>query len=280
MNFIKKIVKEWLLPFKVYLLLLAVRDGIRRRLSEHKELLETNVRIKNRHKGQRCFILGTGSSVKKQDLKLLVGENVISLSNSFVHPDYGLVKPQYHVLPPLIKDHPMFDKSEFVSWLKIMEKQTLEAEMFFHVGDKNLIDEAGLFKNRTIHWNEYCSWDPSQNVKEIDLAMIPAIWSVSEYAICVAIYLGFEEIYLLGIDHDWFNGPLIHFYEEKEHVIQPRKEQYAFVDSEFQMRRFVRIFQKYKYLYNLHGKIFNANADPRSYVDVFPRVAFLELMKR
>ncbi|MBI5643010.1 MAG: hypothetical protein HY954_06015 [Deltaproteobacteria bacterium] len=276
----REFIKNWVLPPGVSrtmgLLLLSLRGKPpeeRARLEENRVILAKNEALRDRHKGQRCFILGAGSSIKKQDLKKLKGETVISVSNTFVHPDYPLFRPRYHVLPSIF-GHTMHSTDKFVKWLKEMEQKTFDAEMFFHYGDKGPIETHGLFRNRTVHWIEYCAWDGSPNTP-LDLSNVPTIWSVSELAITAALFMGFEKIYLLGMDHDWFNGPLVYFYDEKkEHAMKPDKESLAFADSEFQMRRHADIFKKYKYLYGLKKNIYNANADPNTYLDVFPRVSY------
>ena len=250
----------------------------KKRLEENKTLLAKNNELRDRHRGERCFILGAGSSIKKQDLKKLKGEVVISVSNTFVHPDYPIFRPRYHVLPPIVT-HSMYEAEKIVKWLKEMEEKTLDAEMFFHTGDRGLIEENGLFKDRSIYWVEYATWDGSADTP-IDLSKVPLLWSVSELAITVALFMGFESVYLLGFDHDWFNGPLVYFYDEKkEHAMQPDKDKLAFADSEFQMRRHAEIFKKYKYLYGISKNIYNANADPESYVDVFPKVDYHSLFR-
>ena len=92
------------------------------------------------------------------------------------------------------------------------------------------------------------------------------------------MYLGFENIYLLGIDHDWFNGPLRYFYDPNtQHKMKPDAERISFADAEFQMRRHAIIFKKYKYLYALKENIYNANANPDHYLDVFPKVDYESL---
>jgi hypothetical protein len=94
-------------------------------------------------------------------------------------------------------------------------------------------------------------------------------------AITVAVYLGFDRIFLVGIDHDWFNGVLVYFYDHaKEHTLCPDQSDLSFADSEFQMRRHADIFRKYKYLNSFRKNIYNANANPRHYMDVFPKVDF------
>jgi hypothetical protein len=95
----------------------------------------------------------------------------------------------------------------------------------------------------------------------------------------MAVFLGFKRIYLLGLDHDWFNGVYNYFYDQNtDHKIGSDLSKVAFADSEFQMRRHAFIFKKYKELYKLHGNIFNCNADQNSYVDVFPKMPLQEAL--
>jgi len=35
----------------------------------YKDLVSKNIELKDIHKGKRCFILGSGPSIKKEDLK-------------------------------------------------------------------------------------------------------------------------------------------------------------------------------------------------------------------
>lgn len=280
---IKDFMKKWVLPP-------GVSESVGRLLypnPERKEspveigaLLDNTKKIKDRHKGERCFILGAGSSVKKQDLQKLAGEYVVSVSSTFVHPDCHIFKPAYHVVPPILGGHGGLNPyGKYVEWLREMEIKTLNAEMFFHIGDRGMIENNRLFRNRVIHWIDNCHWDGNYQ-PNIDLAKVPEIWSVSELAITVAIYLGFDKIYLLGFDHDWFKDSHVYFYDLKKELLpQPDKSKLDFVDSEFQMRRHAEIFKKYKYLYSLKKNVFNANADPESYVDVFPKVDFNTLFR-
>lgn len=283
MNRFKQFVRQWLIPSGVRHVLSKIRRSQKPQPAlptllspEEISLLKMNEELKDRHVGSRCFILGAGSSVKEQDISKLEGEFVISVSNTFVHPDFFRIKPRYHVLPSLLKSHGQFQTEEkFVGWLREMEIATGEAEMFMHIGDRAMVERNGLFKNRIIHWVEFAvGWDENFSAP-ITLARVPPIWSVSELALTVAVYLGFDKIYLVGIDHDWFNGVLVYFYDPaKEHSMRPDQSDLSFVDSEFQMRRHAYIFRKYKYLNSIKKNIYNANANPKHYLDVFPKVEY------
>lgn len=250
------------------------RDWLKRPEEERALLLATR-QLENRHSGQRCFILGAGSSISQQDLSKLQGETVISVSNTFVHPLFSTFRPRYHVLPPLVSSHGnLYSADKFVGWLRDMEQKTCDAEMILHVGDRNMVEQNGLFRGRAIHWVEYGSWD-GDFAFPINLAHIPKIWSVSETAVTLAVYMGFNEIYLIGFDHDWFNGKLVYFFDPgSQHAMRPDQANLDFADAEFQMRRHADIFRKYKYLYSINRNIYNANANKRHYLDVFPKVEF------
>lgn len=276
-NKLRYALKTWVLPPAFTQMIKRARDFGNSSLlqsRQDRQLLKQSTSLKDRHTGTRCFILGAGSSIANQDLKKLRDEFVISVSNTFVHPDFPLFHPRYHVTPHILYGHSeWYSENRFVDWLKEMERGTLDAEMFFHIGDRRMIERNGLFKNRTIYWVEYCSWGGEMSTP-INLAKVPHIWSVSELAITIAVYMGFDQIYLLGIDHDWFIGPQIYFYDqEKQHALQPHRINLG-VDSEFQMRRHADIFRKYKYLYSIKKNIYNANANPRHYMDVFPKVDY------
>ncbi|HSH72701.1 MAG TPA: hypothetical protein VK974_06560 [Methylophilaceae bacterium] len=281
---LNKILANWVIPSGYLRLASKVRSGFTKSekiSAESLALLEKNKQLLNRHTGKRCFILGAGSSIAQQDLKKLAGEHVISVSNTFVHKDFSIIKPKYHVLPHLMHGHGrVYPQEKFVDWLSQMHEKTLDAEIVMHLGDKGLVDTNNLFPGRVIHWNEYTQWS-GECQNEIDLAKVPSIWSVSELAITVALYLGYEKIYLLGFDHDWFNGLFVYFYDHNtDHAIKPNKENLDHVDAEFQMRRHAEMFKKYKCLYNMKANIYNANANPQHYLDVFPKVDFYSLFNQ
>lgn len=283
LDILKRILKGWILPANFIKYGARVRFYIQHLTlsAEYKRFLCLTTQLKNRHVGSRCFLLGAGSSISAQDISKLEGEFVISMSNTFVHPDFKKIKPKYHVVPPLMSQHShLHSEADFILWLQDMEKSTGSAEIFFHIGDKGMIDKNFLFKNRIVHWVNYGFRDNDIS-KGFDLRNIPSIWSVSELALFVAVYMGFDSIYTIGIDHDWFIGSMVYFYDpQKDHKLKLTPNDLSFADSEFQMRRHAEIFSKYKQIYRLHNKIFNANSNSNHYLDVFPKVDYDSLFNK
>ncbi len=113
------------------------------------ELL-ANVRFNDIHKGERCFILGSGHSIKEQDLKRLAGEIVITQNHFHAHEHIRIINPAYHVIVP--KYQPMEFDDDWRAWLKSMnERLPQETILFFGKNTKYLVDELGLFKGRAYY---------------------------------------------------------------------------------------------------------------------------------
>ena len=54
---------------------------------KYKEIVKNNVELKDKHKCRRCFLLGSGPSIKDENLKPLKNEIVFALNNFYVHDD-------------------------------------------------------------------------------------------------------------------------------------------------------------------------------------------------
>jgi len=210
---------------------------------------------------------------------MLAGQFSITVSNVFVHPEIGAICPMFHVLPNVFQSHGHFyGEDKFISWFEEMDdKLPLSTIMVLHVLDKAIIKKNNVFSERKCFWYGTTRWN-EDSISKIDPLSLHEVYSVSEIALSVAIYFGFSEINLLGFDHDWFNGPMVYFYDKEEHKLGIDEKKLTFADSEFQMRRHAYIFRKYKALYALHGHIFNCNADENTYVDVFPRRSYTEAL--
>ena len=86
-----------------------------------KKLLRWNIELKGKYFGKRCFILGTGPSIKSQNMRLLRNEFIISLNNFFVHNDYKYIvggdRLKYHMVAPI---HLPLSEEEWTSWFTQM----------------------------------------------------------------------------------------------------------------------------------------------------------------
>ncbi len=168
-------------------------------------LLQANAGVKDRHRGERCFILGNGPSVKALDLTALKGQTVISVSNGYLHQAFGVFAPRYHCLPQVTYSDKM-TKADTVVWFKEMHERLGDAELFLSTQEEPLVREHGLFAGRVVRYLDLTeSFDEVQGSDIIDLTQpVPRVESVPVMALMIALYAGFREIVLLGVDHDHF----------------------------------------------------------------------------
>ena len=278
----REILFNWILPPKVAMKLQIFWAKIKYKLQYDQSLFSSNETFKNIEKGKRCFVIAPGPSINQQDLTLLKDETCIAISTVYAHKDFAAINPKYYVLSPVFKYHVQASNEEtLVRWLRAMDEGVSDKTiMFIHVGDKPYLEKYDIFKNKEIRWLQYIPWDEKE-IEEIDLQNLADIRSVSESAFSVALYLGFEKIYIMGFDHNWFEGLNSYFDQNaySKHFKSTGKEiaAKAGFDASYQMWAHALIFKKYKALFAYKENIFNANSNKNTYVDTFPKVKYEEL---
>lgn len=165
---------------------------------------------KNRHTGERCFIIGNGPSLRLEDLeKLRLNEEYTFASNGiFLLFDQTNWRPTYYTfMDPggyqkltQIYDVPCgeFPQKEAYLSSKIHPKRLTGKERFCH------IDHGNHTKTRMLTRNMKRESDISVSIYEM--------YTVTNMAIEIAMYMGFREIYLLGVDCDYS--------KDKMHVVE------------------------------------------------------------
>lgn len=208
------------LPFYLYKRLYIVRPE-RKRLRIEQErardilaLTARNADLRNRHAGARCFILCNGPSVKKQNIRPLKGEIVISVSNGYHHPDYAEIAPAYHCVPQIT--YGLLTRADTIAWFREMHEGIGNATLILSQTEAALVREESLFPGRDVRY-VYLSRDfsayPTDSIPDLAGA-IPGVQSVPIMALMAGMYMGCTELYLLGTDLDHFRlGEYKYFYE-------------------------------------------------------------------
>ena len=166
-----------------------------------------NVKLMEYKCSKKCYILGLGPSLKNVDLSLLDGD--VIATNRFINFEGGKgVTPKYYVLA----DKAFYEKDIELTQ-KAMEKFPETAFVFDgkYSGNKNFINKNNVFY--AYMWQGYCN-----SKRKMDFTKrLPQLGNVVCLAISLAIYCGYEEIYLLGCDFNSFaSQKAIHCYEEKD----------------------------------------------------------------
>lgn len=284
----KQAIKQWMPPViidKLYSLYFY------KTYFKYRMLLKKNLSLKNTGKGKRCFLLGSGPSIKKEDLRPLKNEVVFALNNFYVHDDFLEImsgnKPKYYIVAPI---HSPQTEEEWMQWFTDMEGHMPEnTNLIFGLNNylintKFILDKYSLFKHHKTNW--YLSgkkFDVNQ-FESLGLDLTKPVYmgeTVSIYALMIAIYMGFDEIYLLGMDHDYFlyeNESEMRMYQS---AIHQNNELNRTFGNQFYIHEYLRqynIFSKYKsFDDNSKCKIYNASNG--GVLRVFPRVLFKTLFE-
>lgn len=142
--------------------------------------------MKDSHTGQRCFIIGNGPSLRKTDLSLLKDEITFGMNRIYLlFPELGFPTTYYACTNTLIIDQCAEDikalsMPKFVTW---RGREALRADLETIFLDTDYTGQATF------------SGDVSGRVFEGS--------TVTYVALQVAFHLGFEEVILIGVDHNY-----------------------------------------------------------------------------
>lgn len=232
-------------------------------------LIRPNRALKDRHAGQRGFILANGPSTATQNLLPLADEIVISVNAGYFHNHYNQIRPRYHCIPA-IHYNELATQSVYIDYMKEAHKNIGEAEIFLNASDNSFIKEHELFQGRTVHYIDMRTpMEPASDGKIFDLTKpVPAVTTVTIMCLMVAMYMGFKEIYLVGVEHsDWKTRKYVYPFELGATKGKDNSLDATGQPLQSNLEMFInmsRVWQQYRFLENLgraNGvKIFNATA--------------------
>ena len=140
----------------------------------------------NKHKGEKCFIIGNGPSLKIQDLELIQkkGYKTCACNRIYLAFDQTDWRPDYY----------------FMSDDKLMEQYDGSIKIencFFPLEYKNSIKKGNFYNTIKFDYE-----NEGRFSKDAFKGVCPA-GTVTSEMIQFAFYMGFEEIYLIGVDFSY-----------------------------------------------------------------------------
>jgi hypothetical protein len=158
--------------------------------------LQRNLELKDKHIGQRCFVVGNGPSLNVQNLKLLKDEVAFFVNRAFLHPDYEYIQPTYHIIVD-----PKLQTGEWsITFLDQIAEKNPNVVFLLSAKWYNDPKFQPYKKKFNIYWLDLrLIWTRFFNGK-INLSNINVCGAVVEVGIVSAIYMGMKEIYFLGVD--------------------------------------------------------------------------------
>ena len=183
-----------------------------------RALLARNARFSDIHVGTRAFVVGNGPSLQRQDLSRLAGERLFVVNGFWRNPGLAKQPTAICLADPLWFEENALLEEEIAS----MRAVATTGDFFLPTWGKAAAEARGLFPHdRAFYCKFYDSMETAEGF-EFDLTgPIPAVQSVSQFAILVALYMGCNPIYLIGMDHDWLSSPSVaitHFYDPDENA--------------------------------------------------------------
>ena len=154
--------------------------------------------LHNKFIGERCFILGSGPSINKQDLSLIKNEYTFCTNWFINHKDFEKLNVDFYCAYDANFTYPEINKD----WLSRLEN-------FSNMGIFFPESWAGKF---SLDNANYVQYDNSikvykDNVFNFDLAkpLYDGASVVVNMCIPIAMYMGFNKIILLGCDTNYYS---------------------------------------------------------------------------
>lgn len=170
--------------------------------------------LKDKHKGERCFIIGTGPSLLQTNFDLIKDEILFGVNALFKGLKEFNIKPQYYAYT---------DNRKWNEWHK--DILSLDTDLFlsggalltylhnYEVCKKIQKREPYLIRMLGFMYHPmtpFFSTDLEEGTYNGDTVII-------DIPLQACYYMGFEEVYLLGCDCDYSGKP--HFYDEPNEPI-------------------------------------------------------------
>lgn len=165
-------------------------DTIRKKITtmfiEDKTLNNCKKQIKsfyNKHKNERCVIIGNGPSLNKMDLSFLENEITFGLNRIYLLFNKWKFRPTYYAsVNPLVLEQ----SANEILKINAPKFVSHKGVPFFQNPPKDL-----MFIKSLSQW--IFSTDPCHGLCEG--------WTVTYFAMQLAYYMGFREVILIGVDH-------------------------------------------------------------------------------
>lgn len=259
---------------------------------QKRKFLEDNIKYQGKYKGKRCFIIGNGPSVNKIDFNKLSDELVITVNNMIFHKDFDKLNSNFHFLADRAymelnkKDN---GQAQIIEQMKRLPETN--TTLLFPLQGMNAAKKYGWYKKIDIsyYFSKLFFYDDYK--EKIDFTKyIPGFSAVIHWCIIFAVYLGCNEIYLLGCDMTNVVSDLSLFlkkdaasnyaFDLSEECDNFEKNFKLSSGLEYMLRDYWRIVkgfsEMYKYCIRNNVKIYNCSEE--SILECIPKKKFDEVL--
>lgn len=233
--------------------------------------------LKGIHSGERCFVIGNGPSLRASDLDKLKDSYTFAANRIYEIFDQTEWRPTNYLIVDMDFLHEVYDNLRNYNlghmFIRIDKCETSDEKKSLDYPIEKMTriildDNDTYYKVYQNRWNQtasYISEDISDHFSNG--------WTVTFAAIQLAIYMGFTDIYLLGVD---FNYSVLYDKDGMPHNVEDGQDyftgkKYANVVFNYNsMLHAYKIAREYCDNHNIHIK----NATRGGKLEVFERVDF------
>lgn len=218
-------------------------------------------RYRNIHKGESCFIIGHGPSLRSGDLDTLWRNHVITFSMNLTYKLFDKTewRPDYYVA----MDRRMLEPQLYFKWEDYTKRKCFVADMSEEFWRENKSEN-------NIKYHSIRNMDGRKAKFSEDISKRVYYGATAAYdCLQIAAYMGFKEIYLLGMDlvpykpGDESASGYSNFFETNNQEKKPQ----------MWIHKILRSYQTAKEYGDVHGiQIYNATRG--GYLEIFDRVDF------
>ncbi|WP_277656462.1 6-hydroxymethylpterin diphosphokinase MptE-like protein [Seleniivibrio woodruffii] len=237
--------------------------------------------MKDKFAGQRCFIIGNGPSLNRIDINKIKDEYSFGVNSIFYMTERNGFRPSFYVVED---NHVLFDNLEEINKYDVDYK-------FFPSFYKNVIknDQNVLFFN--MNRGFYDEVSPNFCIPRFSTNCDKRIYagqSVTIINLQLAFYMGFTEVYLIGMDFEYKvtkkdivsqGNDILSTEDDDQNHFDPR---YFGAGKKWHDPKLENVLVSYKFckiIYERFGrKIYNAT--PGGKLEVFDRVDYEGLFKK
>lgn len=219
---------------------------------------------KDIHKGESCFIIGHGPSLRADDLDVLEANNAITFSMNLTYHlfDKTSWRPDYYVAA----DRGMIKRYSYFKWNEHTKRKCFIADISEEFWKNNQSEDNIKYhsiRNVNIRESKF-----SDDVSKRVYCGANVVYDCMQ----IAAYMGFKKIYLIGMDlvpykqEDEVSGSYINYFEQDNVNVKPQ----------MWIGKILRAYQAAKEYANTHNiQIYNATRG--GYLEIFERVDFDKL---
>ncbi len=252
----------------------------KRPYKEWKNILR-QMHLKDKHKNRRCFLIGNGPSLTTEDLELLKDEVTFAANAIYLCFERTDWRPTYYFCVDIRGYRRMCDEVKqvnaecrFVPYLGAL----MAGKVYDGITYYNRQYQSASVKNNRIAFND--KYNFSDNVEEIVYQGSTVVYDMIQFA----VYMGFTEIYLLGVDCNYQfeyqpDNTIVETDAVRDHFVEQYDEVFKNLVLGAPVFAMKLAFEKAKEVCDQKGIVIK-NATRGGKLEIFERVSFDSLVKK